>query len=107
MTPSPRRTAASAEPCAEHADCIRFYRPDGAINEAGWWDAQWRQNAWHVKGPNPAEAGFPTLGGPIDKVVEPDPDTNPLLALMPYIGEGALMAAVDIPTRLPESTTEP
>jgi hypothetical protein len=96
MSPSPLRATASAEPCADHRHCIRFYRPRGAINEAGWWDAQWGQNSWHVRGPDPADAGFPTLGGPVDRVVDPDPDENPLEALRPYVGEDALQAALDL-----------
>jgi hypothetical protein len=92
----PRRAAAAAESCPDHSNCIRFYRPDGAINEAGWWDARWDQHSWHVRGPDPADAGFPSLGGPVEKVVDPEPDKNPLAALLPYVGEDALMAALDI-----------
>ncbi len=91
-----RRPAASAETCEDHPSCIRFYRPDGAINEAGWWDAQWRQNAWHVRGPSPAEAGFPTLGAPIEKTLVPDPEGDPMAPLLPYVGDEALRAAIDI-----------
>ena len=88
--------AVAAESCHQHDDCIRVYRPDGAVNEAGWWDVQWLQNAWHVRGPDPADAGFPTLGGPIDKVVVPEPDTDPIAALLPYLGDEAVMAWLDI-----------
>jgi hypothetical protein len=96
MATSPGRAAASAEPCADHPECIRFHRPDGAINEAGEWHAQWRQNAWHVRGPDPADAGFPMLSGPIDRSVPADPDANPIEALRPYVGDDALRAALNV-----------
>lgn len=100
MPPSPRTAPASAERCGDHADCTRFYRPGGAINEAGWWHAQWSRNAWHVRGPDPAEAGFPTLGGPIDKtIVIPEADEDPLTVLLPYVGEDAVTAAAGLPPR--------
>jgi hypothetical protein len=94
--PSSPRMTTSAEPCTEHPDCIRFYRPDGAINEAGEWHAQWHNNTWHVRGPDPADAGFPTLGGPIDKWVRAESNQNPLAALLPFVGDEALMAAIDL-----------
>jgi hypothetical protein len=99
MSPSPLMATASAEPCTDHPECIRFYRPDGAINEAGAWHAQWTHRAWHVRGPDPADVGFPMLGGPIDKVVNPESNTNPITALLPYVGGPALAAAIDM--RLP------
>jgi hypothetical protein len=98
MAPSPRRPA-SARPCQEHSSCILFDRPDGAINEAGTWHARWVKNAWHVQGPSPADAGFPTLGGPIDTWIETEPNTSPMAALLPFVGAEALQAAVDM--RLP------
>jgi hypothetical protein len=56
------------------------------------------KNAWHVHGPSPGDAGFPTLGGPIDTWIEPEPNTSPMEALLPFVGAEALKAAVD--TRL-------
>lgn len=96
MPPSQNTATASAETCSDHPDCICFHRPDGAINEAGEWHALWTGNAWRVRGPDPADAGFPTLGGPIDKTITPDLDRNPIAALLPYVGEDAVLAALEI-----------
>jgi hypothetical protein len=96
MARSHHDTLASAGPCEDHPACIRFYRPDGAINEAGWWHAQLRQ-PWHLRGPDPSDAGFPTLGGPVDTTVAVDVDDDPLDVLLPYVGRAAVMAANDVP----------
>jgi len=32
----------------------------------------------------------------VEKVVDPEPDKDPLAALLPYVGEDALIAALDI-----------
>lgn len=95
------RPQGAAAPCQDHENCIRFYRPDGAINEQGWWHAVWRDNAWHLRGPDPADAGFPGLGGPIERLVDPEPDENPLLVLSAFVGEDAVMDAVNV--RLPST----
>jgi hypothetical protein len=96
MQTLPGKAEASAEPCEDHPQCIRFYRPDGAINEAGEWHTHWHDNTWHVRGPAPADAGFPSLGGPIDKVVRPESNQNALAPLLPFGGDEALMAAIDL-----------
>jgi hypothetical protein len=90
------RLPGSAETCREHPGCLRFYRPDGAINEAGWWHASWNVNAWHVVGPDPSEAGFPGLAGRVDVEVIPKPRENPLAALLPFVGHEAVMASLDV-----------
>jgi len=93
MATSPRlKASAQAERCPDHDGCLRIYRPDGAINELGWWHAVWQGDAWHVLGPDPADAGFPTLGGPTDKVVKVA-DGNAIAVLIPYIGTDAATAA--------------
>jgi len=56
----------------------------------------WRNNAWHLRGPDPADAGFPGLGGPIDRLVRPEADENPLLVLTPYVGEAAVKDAINV-----------
>jgi hypothetical protein len=93
--PVPIRRTATAEACPDHPSCIRFFRPDGAINEAGGWHAVWRGLAWHVEGPDPADAGFPMFEG-VEMDVIPEPGDNPLMALVPYVGEEAVMACMDL-----------
>jgi hypothetical protein len=56
----------------------------------------WQDNAWHVRGPDPADAGFPDLGGRIDRLVTPEPDKNPLSVLTPYVGEDAVTDAINV-----------
>jgi hypothetical protein len=102
MATFPRLAApAQAARCPDHEGCIRIYRPDGAINELGWWHAQWRGDAWHVLGPDPADAGFPTLGGPTDKELKVG-DADPVQALAPYVGtDAAAMAQILFPPAAP------